>query len=153
MTGNNSNKQSVINSPLETELRILLLLSQATVWPLSLEVITDIDFMAVYGKEFGLSSFDLHGENKYKFGQLAAKRALAEEAIKRLVRLGLIEACLQDGYKYMITQEGTEIIEKMNDGFSEDYRKTVLTIFKKYDLSNSKTIENALKTARNRGRE
>ena len=110
-----------------------------------------IDFMATYGKEFGVSCYDLNGENRFKFGQLNAKKALTEAAIKKLVRLGYVGVVLDNGYNYTINDAGADFIEGMDDGFSEEYRKVVRSIFGKFDVSDQKTVENALKAAKRKG--
>lgn len=141
-------KESLFNSRFETSLRVLLLLAEATVWPLSASTISNIDFMATYGKEFGVSEYDLHGQNRYKFSQLTAKKQLIDEAIKKLVRLGLIKVDLINGYKYMITDGGINFIDEMNDAYSNQYRSIVGSIFKKYDISFPSTLDEALKAAK-----
>lgn len=141
-------KESLFNSRFETSLRVLLLLTEATVWPLSASTISNIDFMATYGKEFGVSDYDLHGQNRYKFSQLTAKKLLVDEAIKKLVRLGFISVDLSDGYRYMITDSGVGFIDEMDDTYSEQYRAVVGSIFKKYDVSDPSVLDDALKAAR-----
>lgn len=144
----NKQKESLFNSRFETSLRVLLLLAEATVWPLSASTISNIDFMAVYGFEFGVSDYDLHGQNRYKFSQLTAKKLLVEEAIKKLVRLGFIAVDFDKGYRYMITDDGARFIEEMDDTYSSQYREIVRSIFKKYDVSKPSSLDEALKAAR-----
>lgn len=141
-------KESLFNSRFETSLRVLLLLAEATVWPLSASTISNIDFMATYGKEFGVSDYDLHGQNSYKFSQLPAKKQLVDEAIKKLVRLGFVSVDLSNGYRYMITDSGVSFIDEMDDTYSEQYRAVVGSIFKKYDVSDPSVLDDALKAAR-----
>lgn len=143
-------KESLFNSRFETSLRVLLLLAEATVWPLSASAISNIDFMATYGKEFGVSDYDLHGQNSYKFSQLPAKKQLIDEAIKKLVRLGFISVDLSNGYRYMITDSGVSFIDEMDDTYSEQYRAVVGSIFKKYDVSDPSVLDDALKAARDK---
>lgn len=141
-------KESLFNSRFETSLRVLLLLTEATVWPLSASTISNIDFMATYGKEFGVSDYDLHGQNRYKFSQLTAKKLLVDEAIKKLVRLGFISVDLSDGYRYMITDSGVNFIDEMDDTYSQQYRAIVGSIFKKYDVSDPSVLDAVLKAVR-----
>lgn len=141
------NKQNLssFNTRYEVSLRLLLLLSEATIWPLSSLEIADIDFMTIYGKEFGVSDINLNGDNKFKFGQLKDRKKLIEESLKKLVRLGWVYVNTKNGFKYMINDHGTEYISKMDDTYSRQYRQTVKSIFKKYDVRNLSVIKEAEK--------
>lgn len=142
---NNITKNSALNSVLETSLRVLLLLSEANVWPLSKLTIAEIDFMATFGKEFGLSSNNLHGDNEYKFSQLPARKKLIDASLKKLVSFGLVSVDLEKGYRYMITDRGTETIIGLDDDYSRDYRKVVNKIFLTYNLNQPSSLEEEFK--------
>ena len=74
---------SIFNSPFELSLRILILMktrnSRVTV-----EWLSCLDFVTTYGKDFGVSEFNLHGDNEYRFSEYAAKREVIGIAIKEL---------------------------------------------------------------------
>ena len=65
----------IFNSDFEMELRILLLLSQ-TKRALSKEEIVNYDFITIYSADFGIGEENLHGDNRYKYGEFASRQEL-----------------------------------------------------------------------------
>lgn len=61
--------QKIFNSRFENPLRIIPLLD-AFGMPQNVDMMYAADFMAVYGKTFGISAKDLNGDNQYKFSEL-----------------------------------------------------------------------------------
>ena len=74
----------VFNTSFEVSLRILIILHIAKT-RLSVDRITALDFIAIYGRDFGASDFNLHGNNEYRFGEYTAKREIIMQAVKELV--------------------------------------------------------------------
>ena len=114
---------SIFNSPFELSLRILILMkikkSRVTV-----DWISCIDFVTTYGKDFGVSEFNLHGDNEYRFSEYAAKREVVGIAIKELVLRGFVNPhCNKSGFNYSITASGIKLCEILNDEYAENYEK------------------------------
>ena len=134
------NKERLFNSTFEIEMRILVLLSEATTWPLSKSSIVTIDFMAVYGKEYGISNHNLHGDNKYKFSELPSRHELVDLGLKNLVKDGLVTPVLKKNYQYQINDNGENFISKMDDLYCEEYRATVRKIFSTYNVTKTQSL-------------
>ena len=114
---------SIFNSPFELSLRILILMktrnSRVTV-----EWLSCLDFVTTYGKDFGISEFNLHGDNEYRFSEYEAKREIIGAAIKELVLRGyLTPHCNKSGFNYSITPAGIQLCETLNDEYAETYEK------------------------------
>ena len=114
---------SIFNSPFELSLRILILMktrnSRVTV-----DWLSCIDFVTTYGKDFGVSEFNLHGDNEYRFSEYAAKREIIGSAIKELVlRRYITPHCNKSGFNYSITPAGIQLCETLNDAYAETYEK------------------------------
>ena len=114
---------SIFNSPFELSLRILILMktrnSRVTV-----EWLSCLDFVTTYGKDFGVSEFNLHGDNEYRFSEYAAKREVIGIAIKELVLRGFVNPhCNKSGFNYSITSSGLKLCETLNDEYAENYEK------------------------------
>ena len=76
---------SVYNSVHEIKIRILLLLECSTKEYVSADTIAGLDFITVYGKEFGVSNYNLHGDNRYKYSELPSRREVVRMALNILV--------------------------------------------------------------------
>lgn len=83
-----------------------------------------LDFVTTYGRDFGISEFNLHGDNEYRFSEYAAKREIIGIAIKELVLRGYISPhCNKSGFNYSITMVGIKLCETLNDAYAETYEK------------------------------
>ena len=103
---------SVYNSISEIKLRILLLLEVSTQEYLSSDMIAALDFITVYGKEFGVSDKNLHGDNRYKFSELPSRREIVSKAIKSLVIDGMLDISLKNGFEYQINNKNEKLLIK-----------------------------------------
>lgn len=113
--------REIFNSSLEVSLRILLILNIAQS-RLSIDRIVALDFITTYGKDFGVSEDNLHGDNDYRFGEYTIKRKKISEAIKDLVLRGyVIPHCNKGGFKYSISTNGTMLCENLSDKYAEDF--------------------------------
>ena len=116
----------LFNSPLETALRILLLLESEARNDFSINMIAAMDFTALYGKSFNLSDENLHGDNLFKFSEFATRKELASEGIKFLVQKGLVDVkANKQGFIYVISSAGKDFSQKLDTKYAQDYRKQV----------------------------
>lgn len=119
----------VFNTPFEISLRVLLTLDAVDKRPQTVDMITVADFITIYGKDFGITDDNLHGDNSYKFCELAARRSLVTDALKSLVLDGLIVATAsKKGFLYMINDNGKTFCEGLKSSYSMEYRKTAIQV-------------------------
>ena len=123
---------SIYNSVTEIKLRILLLLSTSTQEFLSSDMIAALDFITVYGKEFGVSNKNLHGDNRYKFSELPSRREMVDKAIKSLVLDGMLEISLANGFEYQINSKGFDYIDSFETEYSSEYTENAALACEKY---------------------
>lgn len=125
----------VFNTSFEVSLRILIILNTVRT-RLSIDRITALDFIAIYGKDFGVSEYNLHGDNNYRFSEYTSKREIVSQAIKELVLRGYITPhCNKSGFNYSISKNGTTFCESLNDKYAEDFTEIVKranTLFLEY---------------------
>lgn len=115
----------IFNSSFEVSLRMLIILNTVQS-RLSIDRITALDFIAIYGKDFGVSEYNLHGDNDYRFGEYASKREIVSQAIKELVLRGYIMPhCNKNGFNYSISKNGTMFCKSLNDKYAEDFTDIV----------------------------
>jgi hypothetical protein len=114
------------NTPFEASLRILLLLEAANNQGYSVDMMTGIDFIAIYGKEFDLPLENLHGDNRYKFSEWTTRRDLMHKAIKHLALNQLIDVNFtKQGFSYSANDNGLKFSKCLSCDYANDYRKSV----------------------------
>lgn len=115
----------IFNSSLEISLRMLIILNTVQS-RLSVDRIAALDFISIYGKDFGVSAYNLHGDNDYRFSEYTSKREIVSQALKELVLGGyIIPHCNKSGFNYSISSNGTMFCESLNDQYAEDYADIV----------------------------
>ena len=83
--------KEVFNTVFEMELRIMLLMSSVPELFFSSTRILAFDFINCYAKVFGIALENLHGNNDFMYAEMAGRRSLITEAIKKLVRHGILK--------------------------------------------------------------
>ena len=112
----------IFNTPFELSLRVLLILARKNV-VLTADMITAIDFITVYGKIFGISQNNLHGDSDYKFSEFTSRRGLVNQAIKSLALDGLIDITDDGGeFLYRISERGSVYVSSLHSEYAEEYR-------------------------------
>lgn len=121
----------MFNSAFEMSLRIICALS-ASSEPMSIEKIQIIDFIATYGKDFGLAELNLHGDNAYKKGEIYARNVLISSTIKEMVLEGLVEfIATKEGFHYRLSKNGQALFGMLNDEYAYEYSKIAKELVKK----------------------
>lgn len=116
----------VFNTEFETFLRVLLILNSSGKRKLTGDRITSIDFLTLYGKDFGVSDENLHGNNEFRFSEYSCKRELIFKAIKSLVIEGYIDAyCQKRGFYYGINDRGRDFCARFNNVYASMYNDLV----------------------------
>lgn len=121
----------IFNSDFEMKLRVLLLLSQ-TKRALSREEIVNFDFITIYSADFGVGEENLHGDNKFKYGEFASRQELCWIALKQLVVDGLVTVVTKDGFSYKISAAGLQYANDMESAYSIEYREIARKVFAQY---------------------
>lgn len=120
---------SIFNSTFEISLRVLLILEDSNESLYSSDMLAAIDFMAVYGQDFGVSDSNMHGNNLFKYSEFATRRELTKEATKNLVLKGLISVnCNENGFTYTITTTGTQYCASLKSDYANSYREMIIKV-------------------------
>lgn len=111
----------VFNTQFEVSLRILMALNVTQI-RLSIDRLSALDFISIYGRDFGVSEYNLHGDNDYRFSEYASKRDIISQSIKYLVLIGyILPHCNKSGFTYSISKSGTSFCRALNDEYAENY--------------------------------
>ncbi|MBR6617807.1 MAG: hypothetical protein IKL00_08045, partial [Oscillospiraceae bacterium] len=113
--------KDIFNTPFEVSLRIIIIMNIVKN-RISSERITALDFISTYGKDFGVSEYNLHGDNSFRFSEYTLKRKIISESIKELVLKGYINPhCNKDGFSYSISKNGISFCETLNDDYADEF--------------------------------
>lgn len=124
--------KQIYNSISENKLRILLLLEHSNQEFLSPDMIAGLDFITVYGKEFGVSAINLHGDNRFKYSELPSRREKVDMAIKSLMCDGMLSFNLANGFKYQINDKGFDFVDKLTSSYAIEYGEIADVTCEKY---------------------
>lgn len=132
----------IFNSRFENSLRLLLLLNNLTE-PMLLERLYIIDFLVVYGKDFGITEENLNGDNDFKYSEFQSRKAICKSALKELVLNGLVlPTSSKAGILYQITDVGMSYAEELKSEYALEYKNnTVKTMQHVGNCSNRILLE------------
>lgn len=112
---------SVFNTSFEVSLRVLLALSVCGK-PRTVDMIAAMDFISVYGKNFGIAETNLHGDNSYKYGEFANRRVMVRKALKLLVLDGMVDVYEKDGgFHFAINDAGEAFCASLSSEYATEY--------------------------------
>lgn len=122
-----------IGTEFESSLRILLILNELKNLQLDEKQIVCIDFIAIYAADFELLDENLHGNGLFRFSEFSAKSRLISNSLKKLVLNSAISFSTNKlGFLYFANTSGNNIVNKINDEYSNQYRIALNEIIKKF---------------------
>ena len=115
----------IFNTEFEASIRLLILLDS-----IGLKVTATraalLDFVSTYGKNFGIASQNLHGDNNYSFSEYAARKKIVDTALKSLVLEEYARPLYsKSGFAYKITKAGKYFCAQLNDEYADAYRENI----------------------------
>lgn len=135
----------IFNSSFETGLRVLLVLSSIQPKTATIDRIAAYDFITIYGRDFGVSHINLHGDSNFNFSELASKRARCNEGIKEFVLNGLISINrTQEGFTYFLNDNGKKYVESLSSDYANQYLEIIQKVHKKFAGTSDEGIINLI---------
>ena len=125
-------KERLYNSKYEIRPRIMLLALHDPDRDYSEDQLVAYDFMTVYSHEFVAEGHSLHGDNGFKYSEFSARKEAVSDAIKALVRLGMLQVDLKNGFRYKATNTGIQYFSRMESSYSREYREQLEMILREY---------------------
>ena len=122
----------IFNTEIETSLRILINLDTINK-EISKDVLIVSDFLTLYGKLFNITDYNLHGDSPLSKSEFPTKRELITNTLNTLVLDGFVKLSVNNGFKYSITEKGKNLCDKLKTQYADEYKKTVLEIYKYLD--------------------
>jgi len=115
---------SVLDTPFEMSLRVLLQLSSARKDAMTADMLTIADTFTIYGDKFGISDDNLHGGDAHAFEEYDARRELVKDAVQILVLRSLIDVSKsEDGFRYAINEAGVVYTDSLVSEYADMYRE------------------------------
>lgn len=131
-----------LGSTYEMSLRILILLNEFSDYQFDEFLISEIDFIAVYGEDFGLLDENLHGYGNYRFSEYSARKSIVFDTLNILVLKGLVTFIPNsNGFQYQIASLGQAISQKLSGEYADEYRLAVHTVADYYSMNSSSMLQ------------
>lgn len=132
----------IFNTNFEVSRRLLLLLS-AFNRDLDIDVISILDLITTYSKNYDLGDINLHGDNKLSFSEITARRQLTLQALKDLAFKNLIDVTVSaDGFIYKINNNGLSLCKTMTSIYSIEYLREAKKLNEKLGNKTNQEIIN-----------
>lgn len=126
----------IFNSTFETSIRILILLNQINL-PINHERIVYYDLMACFAKDFGITGYNLHGEDHTESAELPARRIRIKNALKRLVLAGYILPQEDNAFFFTLSEKGRQYVKELTSEYAGKYAMTVDRVHARYSTQNN----------------
>lgn len=137
----------IFNTEFEVGLRILLCLYSTNTKGLTVDRIAAYDLLTVYGRDFGLSDINLHGENHYSFSELSTRRELCGKALRTLALDGLVSVNKSSrGFLYRLNGNGHNYAKSLHSDFAKAYVETIKNTHQKYYKKSDEDLMNDINT-------
>lgn len=124
------NDKNIFNSSVELTLRVLQVLSHFS--DLNIDQIAIIDFKATYGKYFGNSEYNLHGDNEFGLQEYGLRRQKISNTIKKGVLQGIItyREFVKKGFLYSLSIDGKSVVNNFpkEDLYFKEYNTALKNI-------------------------
>lgn len=125
--------ESVLNSGMEMQYRLLLLLSTLPTDDYSQRWLSGMDFIVEYGRTFELTEENLHGDSWMRFTEYATKIASVIDGLRTLTFRGWVKATPgRHGFTYRITDLGNEVADAFSTSYAIAYKEIAQSAFYTY---------------------
>ncbi|MCF0106027.1 MAG: hypothetical protein HUJ53_04645 [Holdemanella sp.] len=129
----------IFNSTFETSIRILILLDQIRI-PLSRERIVNYDLMACFAKDFGVTDYNLHGEDHEEAAELPARRIRVNNALKKLVLDGYVLPQKNNVFLFTLSNSGRQYVHSLSSEYASKYASAVNCIHHRFSSKNDSDL-------------
>jgi hypothetical protein len=111
-------KVQIFNSPLETSMRILVILSSFRDVRSDLDRLVYIDYFLVHSSDLKDGPGSIHPPSPFRAGELAVKRDILKQGLQILHKKGLVEVSFDEGgIFYRANGSGQKIVTNWNTSY------------------------------------
>jgi hypothetical protein len=125
--------KSLFNSSFENSMRLLIVLNELNPKATSSETLCAFDILAIYGKFFGVTDANLHGNNPYGLPEYISRRKIVNTFTKELVLLNMVSVIsCENGFHYCINEQGKCFVTSLDTQYVTLYRETIKRVISTY---------------------
>lgn len=133
--------ESVLDTPYETGLRLLLLL-RAVDSAVTCDYLAALDTLVVNAKTLDVGERDLNGTHRLASGEIYRRVALADRALKDLTLRGLVLYRPEGNGAYALTRDGRRIANAMTTPYSKQLTIMAKIVLDRFDDAPEETLIN-----------
>lgn len=139
---------SILGKTVEVGYRLLLLLDYLPEGQYSARWLSDMDFMTIYGKTFGITDTNLHGDSWMRFTEYATRFTTIVAALHELVIRNYVMAIpTKTGFVYQIADPGKKVTSEMQTSYSRRYRTYTNLVYSRIKDFTEDELSNQIRIA------
>lgn len=139
---NESTIASPFNSPLETGVRSLAILTAAFPMAMDLQRLVEMDYLVVHSEDANGPS-SLHAPLPLRAGELLVRRGLIESGLKLMVSRGLLSRLASyDGFSFIVTDAALPFISSLSSIYSRKLLRRARWAYDAYGNTPTDEIRN-----------
>lgn len=114
----------VFNTPFETGVRSVLVLTSAYPVELTLDQLTALDHLVVHTGDLDDGPDSLHPAESARAAEMLVRRALVDSGLKLMACKGLVQMCAtQKGFRYRAGDEAGSFVDLLSSPYALELRK------------------------------
>lgn len=127
---------SAFNSPLETGIRSLTILTAVFPRTLDLQYLIFFDYLTLHSGDVG-GPESLHAPLPLRSGELTVKRALIERGLLLMMSRGLVERVVsQDGFQFIASETASAFLSMLNSQYTLKLKERAEWVAESFGESN-----------------
>ena len=140
--------ESVLNTGIESQYRLLLLLSELPEGDYSCTWLSALDFIVVYGAVFNVTETNLHGDNWMKFTEYFTRTLVVNDGLRNLAFKGWVKVTAgETGFRYGISEIGRETAAELKTRYALEYCQTARMAIDLYGNFNEEELDHMIHEA------
>lgn len=140
--------ESVLNTGVESQYRLLLLLSLLSEGDYSCVWLSALDFIVIYGAVFDVAEANLHGDNWMKFTEYFTRTLVINDGLRNLAFKGWAKVTAgETGFRYGISETGHKAAAQLKTRYAQEYRRMARTAIDLYGNLNEEELDRMIHKA------
>lgn len=140
------NKVYVFNSPVETGLRVLVILNATYPNRMDLQQVLYYDYLTVHSGDVDGGPKSLHPQVPNRSGEIFVRRKILEDGIELFISSGLIEKVYTlKGIEYQAGENATPFLDMLNENYTLELAKRAQWVVKEFGHQTIEQLDRFIK--------